>query len=279
MRTGPAGLSASGGGTLLVWCARTGPYLIAVITYPSCSHVRTRLEPCHGSLAIYTPALQTPLGVQRCSDSSSPRQLCRPGEHRRRGRWYHFCMSAGNDLNEDITPVEAGLTWTIAKNRREKCSFLGGEVRCWHPCLCGTLSATSGIPFECAWRLHSVSLSKLASRCLGLVGRNEQPISTGALAGDQEAAGRRREDEAGRLHLEGRPGARAQRGPDAGGRDGEDLSPSGCSRKCRSLRSSGAADCIPVLAEIPVMTPEMLRCRRANVSRRGRTGLGRGCEQ
>ena len=35
---------------------------------------------------------------------------------------------AGNDLNESITPVEAGLTWTIGKKRREACDFLGGEV-------------------------------------------------------------------------------------------------------------------------------------------------------
>ena len=35
---------------------------------------------------------------------------------------------AGNDLNESITPVEAGLTWTIGKKRREQCDFLGGEV-------------------------------------------------------------------------------------------------------------------------------------------------------
>ena len=41
---------------------------------------------------------------------------------------------AGNDLNESITPVEAGLTWTIGKKRREKCDFLGGEVRA--PALC-----------------------------------------------------------------------------------------------------------------------------------------------
>ncbi|WPT17487.1 Aminomethyltransferase [Picochlorum sp. SENEW3] len=34
----------------------------------------------------------------------------------------------GNDLNEDITPVEAGLTWTIAKSRRDACDFLGGDV-------------------------------------------------------------------------------------------------------------------------------------------------------
>lgn len=34
----------------------------------------------------------------------------------------------GNDLNDDITPVEAGLTWTVAKSRREACDFLGGDV-------------------------------------------------------------------------------------------------------------------------------------------------------
>lgn len=34
----------------------------------------------------------------------------------------------GNDLNEDITPIEAGLTWTVGKRRREACDFLGGEV-------------------------------------------------------------------------------------------------------------------------------------------------------
>jgi aminomethyltransferase len=34
----------------------------------------------------------------------------------------------GNDLNEDITPVEAGLTWTVGKRRREKFDFLGGEI-------------------------------------------------------------------------------------------------------------------------------------------------------
>jgi len=34
----------------------------------------------------------------------------------------------GNDLNEDITPNEAGLTWTIGKRRRELCDFVGGDV-------------------------------------------------------------------------------------------------------------------------------------------------------
>lgn len=33
----------------------------------------------------------------------------------------------GNDLNEDITPLEAGLTWTISKSRRDLCDFVGGE--------------------------------------------------------------------------------------------------------------------------------------------------------
>lgn len=38
------------------------------------------------------------------------------------------CVMAGNDLTEDITPIEAGLKWTIGKSRRDKCDFLGGEV-------------------------------------------------------------------------------------------------------------------------------------------------------
>lgn len=34
----------------------------------------------------------------------------------------------GNDLDETITPVEAGLAWTIGKRRREAFDFLGGSV-------------------------------------------------------------------------------------------------------------------------------------------------------
>jgi len=34
----------------------------------------------------------------------------------------------GNDLTEDITPVEAGLAWTVGKRRREAFDFLGGAV-------------------------------------------------------------------------------------------------------------------------------------------------------
>ncbi|KAL6758793.1 hypothetical protein V8C86DRAFT_2587918 [Haematococcus lacustris] len=34
----------------------------------------------------------------------------------------------GNDLDESITPIEAGLAWTVGKRRREKFDFLGGEV-------------------------------------------------------------------------------------------------------------------------------------------------------
>ena len=34
----------------------------------------------------------------------------------------------GNDLNEEIGPIQAGLTWTIGKSRRDKCDFVGGDV-------------------------------------------------------------------------------------------------------------------------------------------------------
>lgn len=34
----------------------------------------------------------------------------------------------GNDLTDETSPVEASLTWTIGKNRREACDFLGGEI-------------------------------------------------------------------------------------------------------------------------------------------------------
>ena len=41
----------------------------------------------------------------------------------------HDVVHAGNDLTEEITPIEAGLKWTIGKRRRDACDFLGGEVR------------------------------------------------------------------------------------------------------------------------------------------------------
>lgn len=34
----------------------------------------------------------------------------------------------GNDLTDDITPVEAALGWAISKSRRDKCDFLGGKI-------------------------------------------------------------------------------------------------------------------------------------------------------
>lgn len=37
----------------------------------------------------------------------------------------------GNDLTEDITPIEAGLAWTVSKRRREAFDFLGGQVCGW----------------------------------------------------------------------------------------------------------------------------------------------------
>ena len=33
----------------------------------------------------------------------------------------------GNDLDEDTSPVEAGLTWVIGKDRRESGGFIGFE--------------------------------------------------------------------------------------------------------------------------------------------------------
>ncbi len=35
----------------------------------------------------------------------------------------------GNDLDENTTPISAGLAWTVGKRRREAFDFLGGEVR------------------------------------------------------------------------------------------------------------------------------------------------------
>merc|ERR1712087_207359 len=34
----------------------------------------------------------------------------------------------GNDMNDDISPIEAGLAWTVSKSRREACDFVGGDV-------------------------------------------------------------------------------------------------------------------------------------------------------
>jgi len=34
----------------------------------------------------------------------------------------------GNDLTEDISPIEAGLAWCVGKRRREAFDFLGGKV-------------------------------------------------------------------------------------------------------------------------------------------------------
>lgn len=59
---------------------------------------------------------------------------------------------AGNDLTDEITPIEAGLKWTIGKNRREKCDFLGGEVLAL-PDLCFVAS------------VFRVIVRRLSSRC------------------------------------------------------------------------------------------------------------------
>lgn len=35
----------------------------------------------------------------------------------------------GNDIDEETTPIEAVLAWTIGKRRRESADFPGAEVR------------------------------------------------------------------------------------------------------------------------------------------------------
>ena len=37
-------------------------------------------------------------------------------------------LCAGNDLSEEVTPIQAGLAWTVGKRRREAFDFLGGQV-------------------------------------------------------------------------------------------------------------------------------------------------------
>lgn len=34
----------------------------------------------------------------------------------------------GHDLDETVTPVEGGLTWTIGKRRREEGGFIGSDI-------------------------------------------------------------------------------------------------------------------------------------------------------
>ena len=34
----------------------------------------------------------------------------------------------GHELNEDVSPIEAMLAWTISKRRKEKLGFLGSDV-------------------------------------------------------------------------------------------------------------------------------------------------------
>ena len=37
-------------------------------------------------------------------------------------------VRTGNDLNEETTPLEASLKWTIGKRRQADCDFVGGEA-------------------------------------------------------------------------------------------------------------------------------------------------------
>ena len=80
--------------------------------------------------------------------------------------WYllmvckHHACPAGNDLNEDISPVEAGLKWTIGKRRQQSCDFLGGEVPPLTPLLTPLLPPM-GFWISAPCLLHYPKLSSL----------------------------------------------------------------------------------------------------------------------
>jgi aminomethyltransferase len=59
--------------------------------------------------------------------SKSPVQLAGLGARDSLRHEVGLCLY-GQDIDEDTTPVEAGLTWLIGKERRESGGFIGAEV-------------------------------------------------------------------------------------------------------------------------------------------------------
>jgi glycine cleavage system aminomethyltransferase T len=43
-------------------------------------------------------------------------------------QYHYLIIFVGNDLNEETTPIEASLKWTIGKRRQQTCDFIGGDV-------------------------------------------------------------------------------------------------------------------------------------------------------
>jgi hypothetical protein len=74
----------------------------------------------------------------------------------------------GNDLDESISPIEAGLAWTVGKRRREAFDFLGGQVRRWAGWgrVVGRGRQLQG-ETECAWSMwHLLLWRGLGTACV-----------------------------------------------------------------------------------------------------------------
>jgi len=75
---------------------------------------------------ISIPPNQTAAFVELLAREGSPVQLAGLGARDSLRLEAGMCLY-GHDLDEDTTPVEAGLTWVIGKDRREKGTFIGFE--------------------------------------------------------------------------------------------------------------------------------------------------------
>lgn len=80
----------------------------------------------------------------------------------------------GNDLTEDTTPVEAGLTWTIGKSRREACDFLGGEVI--------KKQLAEGVPHRRVGLVSTGAPARQHSEIFTLEGKRVGEVSSGAFS-------------------------------------------------------------------------------------------------
>lgn len=70
-------------------------------------------------------------------------------------------VGAGNDLTDDITPVEAALGWAVSKSRRDKCDFIGGEVT-----FCGNPSGLHSLPCCQVLQMRCLDTTKETTGCI-----------------------------------------------------------------------------------------------------------------
>eukprot|EP00217_Crustomastix_stigmatica_P003157 CAMPEP_0183819590 /NCGR_PEP_ID=MMETSP0803_2-20130417/64212_1 /TAXON_ID=195967 /ORGANISM="Crustomastix stigmata, Strain CCMP3273" /LENGTH=1299 /DNA_ID=CAMNT_0026064479 /DNA_START=69 /DNA_END=3966 /DNA_ORIENTATION=+ len=80
----------------------------------------------------------------------------------------------GNDLEQHISPVEAGLTWTIGKRRREKFDFLGGETVAKH--------VAEGVPQRRVGFITTGAPARQHSKVLDLDGNEVGEITSGGFS-------------------------------------------------------------------------------------------------